>query len=937
MMLLPFDVAERRRATAPGTSLGAIADGLARELAPWLSVGLPIPTGKARLTRIGGRCPAHGSLLEFDPASPWAHRCASCHRLYEAREHHDWWVMGAHLFAAERVVHAAALYLLREDPAHRAVAVRTLRDLAARYAQWPNVDNVLGPSRPFFSTYLESIWLLNLCHALALLETAGVHDVSDEVRDRLLAPSSELVASFHEGRSNRQVWNEAAVLSAWRLLGRNEAVRHRLDHTPSIPWLLREGLLADGTWFEGDNYHQFAHRGLWYGLQLLDAMHYPLDEVLRARFREGFMVPFAGLLPDETFPSRRDSQYAVSLRQWRWAEWCELGLAYGGHPRLAGVLARLYDGTAPSGETGRAVSTADAERNGPPVALGRGACGWRALLMASASPAPAAPWAPGSLVQVPQGVAVLRRNAGQVYVALEGGASGGGHGHPDRLALTLQQGARRWLDDPGTGSYVDRTLHWYRSTLAHHAPLVNGRSQAPGAITLTAFEDRGGAGWMQKRVEGIAPGVNATRTVVVCDGYLVDVLDWEAADAVTLTLPVACGELTGTPTWQPATRPGGGGLEDGYDFLTAVEERVAAPADASSVVALAPASTTASPWVEHDEERPVRAWYDAGPGAVWWRAVAPGAPGQPSQRRLFVDVTASRGPIVGVWAWAAVTEVRPDAAAAAMATVVTGDGTVATHEFAPHGWHIGLVARNARSSIDLEWLSDGTTGSASAAVPSTAAGAAPTAPPDVAPRHDGSIVDLSTPATISWVLGASHYLRTEEPWGGENSPTATVRISRTDTELVVDVRAVTGHPPVTPIGDSAGHMPHNPLDNERADVNADGVQCYLAHPSSPAGQWHAAVLAVPIATGEARVTSLVANGPVPVVRAERFGDGWGLTLRWPLADLPGPDVHLDVVVNERPPARERRRGQLVLSGGGGFAYLRGDRHAPSAPLRVHLG
>ena len=132
MMLLPFDVAERRRATAPGTSLGAIADGLARELAPWLSVGLPIPTGKARLTRIGGRCPAHGSLLEFDPASPWAHRCASCHRLYEAREHHDWWVMGAHLFAAERVVHAAALYLLREDPAHRAVAVRTLRDLAAR-------------------------------------------------------------------------------------------------------------------------------------------------------------------------------------------------------------------------------------------------------------------------------------------------------------------------------------------------------------------------------------------------------------------------------------------------------------------------------------------------------------------------------------------------------------------------------------------------------------------------------------------------------------------------------------------------------------------------------------------------------------------------------------------------------------------------------------
>jgi hypothetical protein len=29
---------------------------------------------------------------------------------------------------------------------------------------------------------------------------------------------------------------------------------------------LGSGLLADGTWYEGENYHQFAHRGLWYGL-----------------------------------------------------------------------------------------------------------------------------------------------------------------------------------------------------------------------------------------------------------------------------------------------------------------------------------------------------------------------------------------------------------------------------------------------------------------------------------------------------------------------------------------------------------------------------------------------------------------------------------------------------------------------------------------------
>jgi hypothetical protein len=36
---------------------------------------------------------------------------------------------------------------------------------------------------------------------------------------------------------------------------------------------------------------------------------------------------------------------------------------------------------------------------------------------------------------------------------------------------------------------------------------------------------------------------------------------------------------------------------------------------------------------------------------------------------------------------------------------------------------------------------------------------------------------------------------------------------------------------------------------------------------------------------------------------------------------------IDVIVNEMPADRERRRGQLVMSGADGeFVYLRGDRH-----------
>lgn len=920
MTLLSFDLHQRRLDTAPGTSLGAIADGLAVELQPWMYGALPVPVTKARLTISGGRCPTHGVLLDFDPASPHAHRCPVCHVVYTGREHHEWWVMGAHLFTAERAVHAAALHLLRGDENHRTLAEHTLERLAAQYGQWPNRDNALGPTRPFFSTYLESIWLLNVCHALSLLERAGHTRVSGPVREHILHPSSALIASFHEQRSNRQAWNEVAILSALTLLGEARAVHARLEAPGSLFTLLDDGLLTDGTWYEGENYHQFAHRGLWYGVQLLEALGRPLEGDRRARFHEGFAAPFAALLPDETLPSRRDSQYAVSMRQWRWAEWCELGYAFAPDRRLAATLHRLYDGSAPAGATGRAVSTADAERNRPAVALTRADCSWRALLMANVAPVPPASWTPGSVLQPRQGVAVLRREAGRVYVALDGGEQGGGHGHPDRLALTLQRGATRVLDDPGTGSYVERALHWYRSTLAHHAPLVNGASQQRGTTQLTAFEDRGGAGWVQKVAHDLAPGVSGTRTVVVCDGYLVDTFEFTAAHPVTVTLPVAARCRADIAAWHPAPRSGAGGLEDGYDFLADVEQAVDAPEQIELTLegATAPAAWCAAT--------------AAGAPPVWWRATAPGAPARPPQLRLMIDLHGTSGRIVGVWRFTesvgAITAVHLTPQATAVATVTTADGTTATHEPAPHGWHIGLVARHSRSSIDLEWRTPDETET--------------TTPTDGPPERTRPNTVLTVPAVahhdevatrgMAFALGEHAYVQTEEPWGGNNTPTANVRLARTAEELVVLVEAHTGHAPVMPTGGTATRMPPNGLDNERADINADGVQCYLGVAGDRPGTWRAGMLAVPLGDRGARVTSLVPAGVVPHVDGESHADGWRLLVRWPLAALPEGAITFDLIVNERPPERERRRGQLVLSGGGGFGYLRGDRHAPTAPL-----
>ena len=56
----------------------------------------------------------------------------------------------------------------------------------------------------------------------------------------------------------------------------------------------------------------------------------------------------------------------------------------------------------------------------------------------------------------------------------------------------LVVGDERILDDPGTGSYVDPTLHWYRSSLAHNAPFFDAlaavETEAAGEVPVRRGE-----------------------------------------------------------------------------------------------------------------------------------------------------------------------------------------------------------------------------------------------------------------------------------------------------------------------------------------------------------------------------------------------------------------------------------------------------------------
>src|SRR5207237_6801432 len=108
--------------------------------------------------------------------------------------HDRFWIYWYQLWLAERAVHGALLGAIGVQPAGLRFSASILDAYSERYLNYPNVDNALGPTRPFFSTYLESIWLLQLCVALDLIESSAdgaKHAQSvTQFPDRVVEPSA---------------------------------------------------------------------------------------------------------------------------------------------------------------------------------------------------------------------------------------------------------------------------------------------------------------------------------------------------------------------------------------------------------------------------------------------------------------------------------------------------------------------------------------------------------------------------------------------------------------------------------------------------------------------------------------------------------------------------------------------------------------------------
>lgn len=902
-MVTAEQIAARRSAIAESPDLQALEARVRERAAPVIAKMPHVPEHKALLSVDGGFCPHDRATLIFDPWSPSTHRCPRCGTTVEGERHDRAWAKYQHLWLAERAAELATLAVLTDDRPAAARASEILAHYGERYLRYQNRDNVLGPSRLFFSTYLESIWVCNYLAAAWLLREGSVLDDSTAKAVHSVADeAANLIGEFDEGFSNRQTWNDAALTAIAVWFEDEDLARRAVESETGLAAHLR-GYRRDGLWYEGENYHLFAIRGLVTGAGWAAhaGVDFFADDALGQAVTRALLAPARSALPDFTFPARKDARFGVSLAQPMYLETWEIAngrMGAGSGEPIAGWLRALYQAAEQPQQLFESYLH-DAPIEPLLTPHSRSGLSWWSLLEMSPMLPDAEAWAPTSVLLEDQGLAVLRRD--DRYASLECGPVGGGHGHPDRLHLTVHANGVHWLADPGTGSYVTPDLFWYRSTLAHNAPRLDGASQPFTDAHCAAFQVLDDWAWARGRWD------DCERTLVAGPDYLLDIVQLDAREAHRIELP---WHGQGTPAietagrWKPTT------LDD--EFVTGVEKFVA-EGDGPIVAT----------WQSGD--RRLRAHMSFAGQLI--RAEGPGLPNR-GERAMFLMTRAEGRSARFVTVIEPVTDtpgVKRIRISGDVIEIETATGTD-RHRLHVEGWSVEaagskVVLRGTRSPepvrapfLDLEPIRPPAGISLRISDP---------------PALDGSLDGFDTTDPLRLEL-EDQYRRSEEAYSGPDDFSALTYANWDPAALYLAIEVAKPDFIVR----SAGAAPLR-LDNDPDDVHSDGVQVYVRMPEGDAS---AGYLVVPEGEsgGGLRVSAVSGTaGRVADVRGgwQRTATGYRVTLAiappdWPRAHV-GAQIGFDLIVNEMIPGRVRRAGQLVWSGGGGWVWIRGDRHESS--------
>lgn len=491
---------------------------------------------------------------------------------------------GEHANLGNTVRTLGLAYQFEPSREHYAVAAKNiLLAYADTYKTYPKTTSYGG--RVTFQTLNEATWLIDIAWAYDLIYNYLTPDERHHIEANLLREAADIILGSPRGILNWQVWHNAGLAAAGFAMQDQELIDHVMNGELSVLYHLKEGLYADGLWWEQSiAYHDYTLEAFTWLAMIAQNGGYDVFgmEVGGRTFRSMYDAPIYHAFSDLSHPSIGDSPPSVRLGGF----WI-YGAAYRQYqdPKFAWVL-----------QQGSLLNT-----RFPGVFLTQWVKGVNAPApsIGSTDFAPAGRNDYGSSLFADTGMAVLRgsvedtQGLGAAMIYKPGGTFAG-HQHADNLSLFLTGLGHQWLAGTGRFNYMpgttdDRHGTYARHTVAKNTLVVDGLSQIPqtnssglwntdGALTSRGQLDAYVPGPTMQLAKAstieVYPGVSLERTLLVTDTYVLDLYDAVSDKSHTYDWVIHVdGALSHTDEFDSVNRPLG--PKDGAQFITIEKERSA--------------------------------------------------------------------------------------------------------------------------------------------------------------------------------------------------------------------------------------------------------------------------------------------------------------------------------------------------------------------------
>ncbi len=412
-------------------------------------------------------CPDHATRLSYNRDKPQEHVCDVDGAMFTGGVYDEAWRAFRNNELIRSAYAAALLWLMNGEQPYLDHAATILTQYAQGYDNYPVHGTHAGQGRVMGQSLTEAAWSIPTAWTFDIIRDALSEEQETLIQNELLIGlGKHLLTQLWTVIHNIECWHQAGLATLGVVLGEEKYIQPIFRDDYGFEYQINKGVLEDGWWWEGSpHYHFYTTQAM---TSLAMAVRYQHPELLELpRFKRMFEAPLDMLRADLSVPAMNDGWFDTSLSGGiaQYANVLERVHGFWGSQHHAEVLARIYMDY-------RERDLEDALIFGPETLP---------------DPTPAEP---ASFVHKYSGYTVLK--SVDCDLLLKYGPHGGGHGHPDKLALVLWGHGQRLSPDLGTPGYgIAMNRSWYRHTLSHNTVLLDEEPQEQATGRLLKFVPSG--------------------------------------------------------------------------------------------------------------------------------------------------------------------------------------------------------------------------------------------------------------------------------------------------------------------------------------------------------------------------------------------------------------------------------------------------------------